>query len=331
MARMVRFDQLGGPEVLRIDDVSVRAPRAGEVRLRVEAIGVNRAEAMFRSGTYVYQPVLPGSGLGYEAAGVVEAVGDDVSGFAPGDLVSAVPRFLMTDYGTYADTVILPADALVHRPESVPAVDAAATWMAYTTGYGLLVEFGGLRPADPVLITGASSGVGIAAIQVARSIGAVPIATTRSDRKRQQLLDAGAAHVITTDSQDTVKEVLSLTDGQGVPLTVDAIAGPGVTDLIRTVAPGGSLIVYGWLDPTPMPFPIHPDFRGRDVRTYAFTEVTFDHARLDRAKHFIDAGLRSGSLRPIVDRTYELSDVVAAHRHLESNDQFGKIVLTVEH
>lgn len=80
-----------------------------------------------------------------------------------------------------------------------------------------------------------------------------------------------------------------------------------------------------------MPFPIHPDFRGRDIRTYAFTEVALDHTRLNRATHFVDAGIRSGSLRPIVDRTVELSDVAAAHRHLESNDQFGKIVLTVEH
>ena len=108
--------------------------------------------------------------------------------------------------------------------------------------------------------------------------------------------------------------------------------GPAVTTLIQTVAPDGSLLFYGWLDPTPAPMPIAADFRGRNIRTYAFTEVTIeDPARLRRAKHFVNAGVRAGTLRPVIDRTFDLTDVVAAHRHLESNAQFGKIVLTVEH
>ncbi|KAB8184902.1 zinc-dependent alcohol dehydrogenase family protein [Microbispora catharanthi] len=330
MTTAVLFDEIGGPDVLRLEEVTLREPEQGEVRLRVDAIGLNRAEALFRSGTYVYPANLPGSRIGYEAAGVVEAVGEGVEGFAPGDAVSTVPTFPMTDYGTYADSAILPARALVHRPDGVDAVTGAATWMAYTTAYGLLIEFGRINPGDTVLVNAASSSVGLAAIQVANHIGAVPIATTRTHAKRQRLLDAGAAHVIATEEEDLVKEVAAVTGGRGVELAVDAVMGPAVTTLIQTVAPDGTLLFYGWLDPTPAPMPIAPDFRGRNIRTYAFTELTVENEpMLRRAKHFIDAGLRIGSLSPLIDRSFDLTDVVAAHRHLESNTQFGKIVLTV--
>ena len=97
------------------------------------------------------------------------------------------------------------------------------------------------------------------------------------------------------------------------------------------MAPGGSLVVYGWLDPAPIPFPIAPDFQARNVRSYAFTEITVDPVRRRRAEHFVNAGLRAGALRPILDKTFELGDVVAAHRHLESNTQFGKVMLAVPH
>jgi NADPH:quinone reductase-like Zn-dependent oxidoreductase len=108
--------------------------------------------------------------------------------------------------------------------------------------------------------------------------------------------------------------------------------GPAVTTLVQAVAPDGTLLFYGWLDPTPAPMPIAADLRGRNIRTYAFTKVTIeDPDRLRRAKHFVNAGLRAGTLSPVIDRTFDLTDVVAAHRHLEANNQFGKIVLTVEH
>lgn len=329
MTRAVLFDELGGPEVLRLAEVPPAEPGKGEVRVRVEAIGLNRAEALFRSGTYVYPATLPGSKLGYEASGVVEAVGEGVEGFAPGDAVSTVPAFLMTEYGTYAEAAILPAHALVHRPNGVDAVTGAATWMSYTTAYGLLVEFGRVKPGDTVLINAASSSVGLAAIQVANHLGAVPIATTRTHAKKQRLLDAGAAHVIATEEEDLVKEVAAVTGGGGVELAIDAIMGPAVNTLIQTVVPDGTLLFYGWLDPTPAPMPIAPDFLGRTIRTYAFTELTLNAERLRRARHFIDAGLRTGSLQPVIDRSFDLTDVVAAHRHLESNTQFGKIILTV--
>ncbi|MFI7611144.1 zinc-dependent alcohol dehydrogenase family protein [Nonomuraea terrae] len=248
MPTAVLFDAFGGPEVLQ-----VREAEAGELRIRVDAIGLNRAEIMFRSGAYFDKPSFPGAHLGYEAAGVVEAVGPDVTGFTAGDTVAVVPAFQQSSYGAYGDHVIVPAAATVHRPASVPAQRAAAVWMACLTAYGALVEDAFTRPGDHVLITAASSSVGIAAIQTARHLGATPIATTRTAAKKQRLLDAGAAHVIVTDDQDVATTVKDITGGAGVRLAFDPIAGPGVDDIARAIAPGGRLVVYGKLDPRPTP------------------------------------------------------------------------------
>jgi NADPH:quinone reductase-like Zn-dependent oxidoreductase len=244
--------------------------------------------------------------------------------------VSTVPAFLMTDYTAYGEQVIMPASALVRRVENVDAVSGAAVWMAYTTAYGMLVEIGGIRPGDAVLVTAASSSVGLAAIQMANHLGAIPIATTRTSSKKDQLLRAGAAHVVVTEEQDLVEEVHALTDGAGVALAVDAVAGQGVHKVVTAVAPGGTHVLYGWLDPGPIPLPVAPDLRGRRVHWYSFFELTMDQPRQRRrAEHLINAGLLAGTLAPVIARTFDLDDVADAHRYLESNAQIGKVVLTV--
>ncbi|MFI7277901.1 zinc-dependent alcohol dehydrogenase family protein [Streptomyces sp. NPDC049879] len=330
MATAVMFDRTGGPEVLELREVEVGEPGPGELRIRVDAIGLNRAEALYRRGTYLYDPVFPAR-LGYEAAGAVEAVGPGVTGFAPGDEVGVVPGFLLTDYGTYGDHVIVPAAVTVPRPAGVPARTAAATWMAYITAYGALAEDGHTRPGDHVLITAASSSVGLAAIQTARRVGAVPVATTRTAAKRQRLLDAGAAHVVVTGEEDVSERVKELTSGRGVRTAFDAVAGPGVEALARAVAPGGRLIVYGALDPRPTPLPNALSLPALTTRTYTLHEVTTDPGRLARAVAFVNAGLADGSFAPVVDRVFDLADIAEAHRYLESNAQVGKVVVTVRH
>jgi len=332
VTKKVVFNEFGGPEVLKVEDVEVGEPGKGELRIRVEAIGLNRAEALYRAGFYFYQPSFPSAGLGYEAAGTVEAVGEGVDGFALGDPVSTIPAFLMNEYGTYGQQVIMPARAVVGRPDGVDAVTGASVWMAYTTAYGMLVEIAKIRPGDTVLITAASSSVGLAAIQVANHLGAIPIAATRSSGKREQLLQAGAAHVIVTQEQDIVEGVRALTGDSGATLAVDAVGGEGVHKVVTAVAPGGPLILFGALDASPIPMPMAADFRGRNVYFYSFFDLTIeDPGQLRRAEHFINAGLRSGSLAPVIDRILDLDDVVEAHRHLESNTQVGKVVLTVQH
>ncbi|MFF1298961.1 MULTISPECIES: zinc-dependent alcohol dehydrogenase family protein [unclassified Streptomyces] len=331
MTRTVRFHELGGPEVLRLEDVPVGEPGAGELLIRVDAIGLNRAEVLFRSGQYIEPARLPAR-LGIEAAGIVEAVGADVTGFATGQQVSVVPAFSMNDHGVYAERALVPARAVLRRPDGLDAIAEAAVWMPYMTAYGALVEVGGMRPGDTVVLTAASSSVGLAAIQVARSVGAVPVATTRTRAKREALLKAGAAEVIVTAEDDVVGRVLELTAGRGAEFVFDAVAGPGVVDLARVVAPGGTLFLYGALSGEPTPYPgFDLGMPALNMRTYTLPETTRDPERLRRAEAFVTAGLSTGVFAPVVDRVFVLEEIAEAHRYMEAGSQVGKIVVTVEH
>lgn len=332
MTRTVRFHELGGPDVLRLEDVEVGAPGPGELLIRVDAIGLNRAEVLFRSGHYIEQVKEFPARLGAEAAGVVEAVGEGVAGFAAGQPVSVVPAFSMNDYAVYADRAVVPAAAVVHRPEGLGAVEGAAVWMPYLTAYGALVEVGGMRAGDTVVLTAASSSVGLAAIQIAQRVGAVPIATTRTSAKKDALLAAGAAEVIVTEEEDVVERVRDLTQGRGAEFVFDAIAGPGVADLARAVAPGGTLFLYGALSGEPTPYPgFELGMPALNMRTYTLYETTTDPQRLRRAEAFVASGLRTGAFRPTVDRTFGLDEIAEAHRYMEAGNQIGKIVVTVDH
>ncbi|MEU9091412.1 zinc-dependent alcohol dehydrogenase family protein [Streptomyces sp. NPDC048428] len=327
--KAVLFHTTGDPDVLTVEEVPLPAPGPGEVLIRVEALGLNRAEALFRAGTYFYQPTLPASRNGYEAAGVVEAVGTGVSDFAPGDLVMATPGKELSGHGLYAERVVVPAGYVLHRPAGVDVVKAAAAWLTYSTAYGALLERGGLRPGDHVVVTGASSGVGTAALQVAGRIGAVPIATTRTAAKKQRLLGLGAAHVITTDDEDVVKEVGRITGGKGAEVIFDAIGGPGLATLGEAAAHDGTLIVYGWLDGRPAVLPSNWPLT---VIGYNNLALSADPDRRRRAAHFIGSGLRSGALVPVVGATFDgLERMPDAHRLMESNTHTGKIVVTVRH
>ncbi|MFI6588602.1 zinc-dependent alcohol dehydrogenase family protein [Embleya sp. NPDC050493] len=332
MVRTVRFHELGGPDVLRVEDVELGAPGPGELAIRVDAIGINRAEALFRSGNYIQDVEKFPARLGVEAAGVVEAVGAQVTGFEVGRPISVVPAFSMNDYGVYAERAIVPASAVLHRPESLDAVAGAAVWMPYLTAYGALVEVGGMRAGDTVVLTAASSSVGLAAIRTAHRVGAVPIATTRTRAKVEQLRKAGAAEVIVTEEEDIVERVRAFTGGRGAEFVFDAVAGSGVVDLARVVAPGGTLLIYGALSGEVTPYPgFDLGMPALNMRTYTALETTTDPERLRRAEAFVVSGLRSGAFEPTVDRTFELERIVDAHRYLEAGAQVGKIVVTVEH
>ncbi|WP_423761306.1 zinc-dependent alcohol dehydrogenase family protein [Burkholderia sp. NLJ2] len=329
MSRIVRFHRIGGPDVLQIDNVDVPAPGPDEIQLRVKAIGLNRAEIMYRSGEYTIMPRFPAS-LGYEASGVVAAVGRNVTAFAEGDAVSVVPAFSFADYGMYGDVVNVPAHAVVKHPDSLSFEEAAATWMMFVTAYGALIELGGLQRGDAVLIGAASSSVGQAAIQVANAIGAVPIALTRGEAKRQALLDAGAKHVIVGSPADLPQQVAEMTGGIGARIVFDPVGGPDAANLLRALRTDGTFFQYGALDTRDIPVPVM-DLLARHLtlRGYELFEITGDAQRLERAKRFIVDGLATGSLKPLIDRTFAFDDIVEAHRYMEAGAQVGKIVVTV--
>jgi NADPH:quinone reductase-like Zn-dependent oxidoreductase len=330
MATTVVFHEYGGPEVLRLEELPVAEPGPGELRIRVQAVGLNRAESLFRSGIYIEQARSFPARLGAESSGVVEAVGPGVTGFAPGDEVSTVPQFSYNDYAVYAERTIVPVSAVVHRPRGLDAVGAAAVWMPYLTAYSSLIETAGLLPGDTIALNAASSSTGLAAIDVANHLGLRPIALTRTVAKRDALLKHGAAEVVVTDEEDPLERLRGATGGRGVELVLDAVAGPGVTDLARAVAPGGTLLVYGGLSGEPTPYPgLTLGLPALNMRSFTVLETTRDPERLRRAVAFVAAGVRAGAFRPVVDRTFALAEVVEAHRYLESNAQVGKIVLTV--
>jgi NADPH2:quinone reductase len=329
MPKIVRFHTTGDAEVLKVEDLPLMEPSNGEVRLKVEAIGLNRAEVMYRRGQYLEPPDLP-SRIGYEAAGTIDAVGPGVSGLHVGDRVSTIPSFSMGKYGVYGESAIIPAYAAAPYPGNLTAVEGAAIWMQYVTAFGALVEYGQINAQDTVLITAASSSVGLAAIQITRAAGALAIATTRGADKKQFLLDAGADHVIVTDEENLAERVMALTSATGASVVFDPVAGPMLEMLAAAAAPGATIFEYGALAPGPTPFPLFTALtKGLTIRGYTLFEIVKDAEKLARAKQYIRDALQSGKLKPVIDRTFSLDAIVEAHRYMESNRQRGKIVVTV--
>ncbi len=327
--KIIRFHETGGADVLKIEDLPLAEPGEGEVRLKVEAIGLNRAEVMFREGQYLEDPEFP-SRLGYEAAGIVDAVGPGTEGIQIGDRVSTIPSFSMGKYGVYGESAIVPGYAVARYPDHLTAIEGAAIWMQYLTAFGALIEFGQLKKEDSVLITAASSSVGLAAIQITKAAGATAIAATRGADKKPFLLDAGADHVIVTNEEDLAERVMSVTSDKGVRMIFDPVAGPLLEKLADAAASGATIFEYGALSPEPTPFPLFPALgKGLTVRGYTLFEIVQDSEKRARGISYIRDGLQSGALKPIIDRTFPLDAIVDAHRYLESNRQKGKIVVTV--
>ena len=329
MSRIVRFHELGGPEVLRIEDVDVPAPKAGEVQIRARALGLNRAEVMFRTGTYVSEAQFPAIS-GYEVSGVIERVGPGVEGLGVGDKVSVVPCFTLGEFGLHGELVNAPAFGVVKHPENLSWEEAAAAWMMYVTAYGALVDIAPVRAGDVVLIRAASSSVGLAAIQIVNMLGGVPVALTRRSAKRAELLAAGAHHVIATEEQDLVAEVRTIAGEKGARIAFDPVGGPEVAKILETLSTFGVFFQYGALDTRDMPVSVMA-LLGKmlTVRGYQLHEVTQDPARLEKAKAFVAEGLASGALKPVIARTFRFEDIVEAYRFMEANEQVGKIVVTM--
>ncbi len=329
MPRIVRFHKTGGPEVLQIENIEVPPPAAGEVRIKVKAIGLNRAEVMFRLGQYLEEPKFP-SRLGYEASGTIEAIGPDVKGFSVGDIVSTIPSTNQGKYGVYGEVATVPVQFVVKHPSSLSFNEAAAIWMQYMTAYGALIDIAHIKKDDYVVITAASSSVGLAAIQLCNLIGAIPIAVTRTHDKKTHLLKAGAAHVIVTQEEELALNLKKITHGKGARVVFDPVGGNTVYALAEGMAHGGILIEYGALSPEPTPFPLMTALlKCLTMRAYVLFEILNDPIRFERAKQFILNALSTEKLRPIIDRTFTFDQIVEAHRYMESNKQFGKIIVTV--
>ena len=330
MSRTIKFAKAGGPEVLEFVNKEVAAPGPAEVRIKVKAIGINRAESMWRNDKYIETPVTYPAGLGYEAAGTVDAVGRDVTSVAVGDTVSTIPAFSMNQYFTYGEVILVPDYAVVKHPKSLSFIEAASVWMMFITAYGALVLDAQVKKGDFVIIPAASSSVSLAAIQIANYAGATPIALTRTSDKKKRLHEAGAAHVIATQEQDMVAEVMRITNGNGARVAFDPVGGRDFGKLISALANQGIVYIYGALSEGDTTIPVLEMIpKMPTIKGYNISLVTGDEARRKVAVEYIVKGLASGALKPVIDRTFKFDDMVEAHRYLEKSGQFGKIVVAV--
>ena len=327
MPRAIRFNQVGGPEVLHMEDVPVHQPGTGEVLLKVETVGLNRAESMYYHGRYM-EKVTPPSGLGYEAFGKVVAVGAEVDPKLVGKRMSTIPGFSMQQYPVLAEEAIVPASVLVATPDSLSAVESAAVWMQYCTAYGALVALGKVTAGDFVIITAASSSVGLAAIQIVKTQGGISIATTRTSAKKDRLIELGADHIIATEEEDLVAQVKSITGGKGARIVFDPVGGDYMNTLAQATANGGTIFLYGGLSGTQTPFPMAAFGRRVAMFGYTFGELR-GTPDWETMKKYIYDHLADGSFKPEISRTFPFDQAVEAYKYLESNQQIGKVVITM--
>jgi NADPH:quinone reductase len=344
MVRTVQFDRLGGSDVLNIVQRPLPRPGPREVLIRARAIGLNRAENLYRAGRYMYQPDRFPSLIGYEAAGTVEAVGDQVHELAIGDKVATVPAFKMSAYGVYAEAALVPVHAVVKMPTDMAPEIAASVWMQYVTAYGALVHYGNLRSGQTALFTAATGGLGVAAIQIARMLGVISIATTRRPERRALLESLAPDHVIVTDEEDVAERTLALTGGRGPDFIWDAVGGPSFRAIGRALAKRGEINIYGGLNPeardnTPVPW-LDLIRKGGRLRGYTLFELTDDPERFGEerpyhptaypaALHFVLEGLTSGNLKPVIAKLFPFAQIRQARDFVENNTEVGKTVVLI--
>jgi len=334
MPRIVRLHAFGGPENLRIEDVPSQPPDPGEVRIRVEAAGVNRDQLTFIGGQHyrghgMVQPPLP-TRLGYEVAGIVEAVGEGVDDSWIGKRVATVPAFDQTRYGALGEEAVVPAGAVAEYPSNLTTAQAAFFWIPYLTAYGGLVSIAPVQPDDYVSMTAAASSVGLAAIEFVRDADATAIAVIRNSTKKQELISRGAHHVIVTDEEDYEQRIREITGGKGVRITFDPVGGPFLDQLAAASAPGGIVIEYGRLSGQPAPFPMIPVIgKGLTLRGYTVGEILRDPQATATAEQHIYDRVADGRFVPKVAVTFPFDQVIEAYRYVQSNPQMGRVVITM--
>lgn len=330
MAQVILLEDIDGRAELRIRDVSPPEPGPGDVRYEVEAFGLNRADILYMNSTHYTQTELP-SRIGLEACGVVDAVGEGVTAFRVGDRVSAIP-YADARYGVAGEFAITPAKFLMPWPDGFTAEEACSTWMQYLTAYFPLKAIADIGPGDWILVTAASSSAGIGAIQLARLLGARVVAATRTDAKRDFLLAIGADAVVATESEDVAAQILHATDGQGVRVVYDAVAGPIAMQYAEALADSAKIFVYGAMggDMT-IQLPILPLVR-RDVTLNVYSAINHERHddELERCKLFVNLAVESGRLRPIVDRVFPFDETAQAYAYMDTGVQMGKVVVRVK-
>ena len=335
--RQIVITRSGGTDVLKITERPDPVPAAGEALIRVRASGVNFADILARQGLYPDAPKLPAV-VGYEVAGTVEAVGAQADARMIGRAVLALTRF-----GGYADVVAVPLGQVFEKPDELTFEQAAAVPVNYLTAYGLLVVMGGLRKGEAVLIHNAGGGVGLAALDVAREIGAITYGTA-SGGKHEFLKARGLDHAIDYRHQDWLPELMRLSGGRGVELAIDPIGGKSWKQSYKALRSTGRLGVFGvsvgsseglagklGMLKAAMAMPwFHPlalMSRNKGVFGLNLGHLWHESDKIAEWMRVILDGVRAGWARPYVDKSFPFEQAGAAHAYIEARHNLGKVVL----
>jgi NADPH2:quinone reductase len=321
MPKAIRFHQAGGPEVLRLEDLQVGAPGAGEVRIRHTAIGVNFVDTYHRSGLY---PLPLPSGLGVEGAGVVEEVGAGVSLVRPGDRVAYTGPL-----GSYCEVRLVPADRLVKLPEGIDDRTAAAIMTRGLTVQALLRRTHPVRAGETVLWHAAAGGVGLIAIQWLKALGATVIGTVGSDEKAALARAHGCDHVIVYTREDFPRRVRELTGGEGVPVVYDAVGKATFAGSLDSLAPLGLMVSFGNASGAVPPLDIGLLAKKGSLFLTRPTVFTYIARRedLERAAAELFEVVRTGTVKVEIGGTWPLAQAAEAHRALEARETTGSVLL----
>jgi NADPH:quinone reductase len=321
--RAIVIAKPGGPEVLELRDVPTPEPVRGEVRVRVRATAVNRADLLQRLGFYPAPPGSPADIPGLEFAGEVDALGEGVTELAVGDRV-----FGIVGGGAYAEQLVVHARAVARMPEGMSFTDAAAIPEAFITAWDAMAQ-ARLAAGEWVLVNAAGSGVGTAAIQIARAIGARSIGTARTADKLERARECGLAHGIVAEGGKFAAEVKKRT-GVGADVVVELVGGAYIGEDLACIAPLGRIVVVGMLAGNRADLDLgvlmhrRAEIRGTVLRARPLEEKILATRALQRQ---LVPLFESGALRPIVDRVLPLARAGEAHAVMQSNEIFGKVVL----
>lgn len=316
--RAIRVHQFGGPEVLKLEEAAEPKAGAGEVVIRVGAAGVNPVDTYIRGGGYAIKPALPYT-PGMDAAGTIESVGAGVTGWKAGDRV-----YTAAASGSYAELAVCKV-ADVHRlPESIGFEAGAALGVAYMTAYRALFQRAQALPGETVLVHGASGGVGIATVQLARAAGLTVIGTAGSEQGLKLVAEQGAHHALDHRAADVGERLKALTGGRGVDLIVEMLANVNLGKDLAWLAARGRVVVVGSRGPVE----INPrDLMSRDASIAGMILFGTPPADMAKIAAALEAGLENGTLRPVVGERFPLPEAAKAQERVMAPGAHGKIVL----
>lgn len=317
--KAIRVHEFGGPEVLKLEDVPDLQAGAGQVVVRVKAAGVNPYDTYMRQGTYAIKPPLPYT-PGSDAAGTVDSVGANVTGFAAGDRVYVAGTLT----GAYAEQTLAEAWQVHPLPPSVTFAQGAGVNVPYATAFRALFRIARAEAGETAFIHGASGGVGVAGVQLARAAGLKVIGTAGTERGRELVAVQGAHHVLNHTAPDYLDELMKLTATRGVDVILEMLANVNLAKDLTVLAPKGRIVVIG----NRGNIEINPrEIMRRDAAVLGMVLWNTSRHELEGIHAGIVAGLENGSLRPVVGNELSLEKAAQAHRTILEPGAHGKIVL----